>query len=75
MRLPPQRWRCWQKALRQTETAAVQATATNLLGVVRPALVQLETCLRQAKSNQRVLEVNLREVERLYDVSLVNPVK
>jgi hypothetical protein len=25
--------------------------------------------------NQRVLEVNLREVERLYDVSLVNPVK
>jgi len=45
--------------------AATQATATNLLGVVRPALGHLETCRRQAKCNQHVLEVFLFGARRM----------
>jgi hexosaminidase len=35
---------------------AIQATASNLLTIVQPALEHLETCLWQAKCNQHVLE-------------------
>src|ERR1019366_5044554 len=38
-------------------TAAIQATASNLLAIVRPALGHLKTWLQQAKCNQHVLEV------------------
>ncbi len=45
--------------------AAIQATASNLLAIVRPALGHLETCLGQAKCNQHVLEVFLFGARRM----------
>ena len=45
--------------------AAIQATSSNLLAIVRPALGHLETCLRQAKCNQQVLEVFLFGARRM----------
>src|ERR1019366_1761128 len=50
--------RFWEKDyVPNAGTAAIQATASNLLAIVRPALGHLETCLSQAKCNQHVLEV------------------
>jgi hypothetical protein len=58
--------RFWEKDfIPKAGIAAVQATASNLLAVVRPALRHLETCRRQAKSNQHVLEVFLFGARRM----------
>lgn len=44
---------------------AVQATATNLLAVVRPAIQHLETCRREARCNQPLLEALLFGARRM----------
>src|ERR1035437_9182684 len=52
--------RFWEKDYIPTAApAAIQATASNLLAIVRPALGHLESCRQQAKCNQHVLEVFL----------------
>jgi hypothetical protein len=52
--------RFWEKDYVPTAApAAIQATASNLLAIVRPALGHLESCRQQAKCNQHVLEVFL----------------
>jgi hexosaminidase len=52
--------RFWeQDYVPRASPVAVQATASNLLAIVRPALGHLGTCLQQAKCNQHVLEVFL----------------
>ena len=58
--------RFWEKDyVPNAGTAAIQATASNLLAIVRPALGHLETCLGQAKCNQHVLEVFLFGAHRM----------
>ena len=58
--------RFWEKDfVPNAGTAAIQATASNLLAIVRPALGRLETCLSQAKCNQHVLEVFLFGAHRM----------
>ena len=58
--------RFWEKDfVPNAGPAAIQATASNLLAIVRPALGHLETCLRQAKCNQHVLEVFLFGARRM----------
>ncbi len=58
--------RFWEKDfVPKTSPAAIQATASNLLSVVRPALRHLETCLGQAQCNQHVLEVFLFGARRM----------
>jgi hexosaminidase len=61
-RLPPMKGmfnaRFWEKDfVPKASPAAIQATGSNLLAIVRPALAHLEACRRDAKCNQRVLEV------------------
>jgi hexosaminidase len=58
--------RFWEKDfVANAGPAAIQATSSNLLITVRPALGHLETCLRQAKCNQHVLEVFLFGARRM----------
>jgi hypothetical protein len=58
--------RFWEKDYVPTAApAAIQATASNLLAIVRPALGRLESCRQQAKCNQRVLEVFLFGARRM----------
>jgi hexosaminidase len=58
--------RFWEKDfVPNAGPASIQATASNLLGVVRPALGHLESCLRQATCNQQVLEVFLFGARRM----------
>ena len=58
--------RFWEKDfVPKAGPAAIQATASNLLITVRPALRHLESCLRQAKCNQHVLEVFLFGARRM----------
>ncbi|MEI7940396.1 MAG: glycoside hydrolase family 20 zincin-like fold domain-containing protein [Verrucomicrobiota bacterium] len=45
--------------------AATQATATNVLAIVRPALAHLQICREEAKCNQHVLEVFLFGARRM----------
>jgi hypothetical protein len=58
--------RFWEKDfVANAGPAAIQATSSNLLAIVRPALRHLESCLRQAKCNQHVLEVFLFGARRM----------
>ena len=58
--------RFWEKDFIPTAApAAIQATASNLLAIVRPALGHLESCRQQAKCNQHVLEVFLFGARRM----------
>ena len=58
--------RFWEKDfVANAGPSAIQATSSNLLAIVRPALGHLETCLRQAKCNQHVLEVFLFGARRM----------
>ena len=58
--------RFWEKDfVPKAGPVAIQATASNLLAIVRPALAHLEACLQQAKCNQRVLEVFLFGARRI----------
>ena len=58
--------RFWEKDfVPKAGPAAIQATASNLLAIVRPALGHLETCLQEAKCNQHVLEVFLFGARRM----------
>ena len=58
--------RFWeQDFVPKANPVAIQATASNLLSIVRPALGHLENCLRQAKCNQHVLEVFLFGARRM----------
>ena len=58
--------RFWEKDfVPKAGPAAIQATATNLLAIVRPALAHLEACRQQAKCNQHVLEVFLFGARRM----------
>ena len=58
--------RFWEKDfVPKAGSTAIQATASNLLGIVRPALEHLEACRRQAKCNQHVLEVFLFGARRM----------
>jgi hypothetical protein len=58
--------RFWEKDfVPKAGPVAIQATASNLLAIVRPALGHLEACLQQAKCNQHVLEVFLFGARRM----------
>ena len=58
--------RFWERDfVPKASPAAIQATASNLLSIVRPALRHLETCRRQAKCNQHVLDVFLFGARRM----------
>ena len=58
--------RFWEKDfVPKAGSVATQATASNLLAMVRPALGHLENCLQQAKCNQHVLEVFLFGARRM----------
>ncbi|MCX6927499.1 MAG: family 20 glycosylhydrolase, partial [Verrucomicrobia bacterium] len=69
-RLPPMKGmlngRFWEKDfVPKASPIAIQATASNLLTVVRPALEHLEACRHEAKCNQQVLEVFLFGARRM----------
>ena len=49
----------------QASPAAVQAAATNLLALVRPALQHLEACRGEARCNQQVLDAFLFGARRM----------
>ena len=58
--------RFWEKDfVPKAASAAIEVTASNLLAVVRPALLHLENCLGQARCNQHVLEVFLFGARRM----------
>jgi len=58
--------RFWEKDFTpKAGPAAIQAAASNLLAIVRPALRHLESCRRQAQCNQHVLEVFLFGARRM----------
>ena len=49
----------------KTSPAAIRATASNLLAVVRPAIEHLEACRREARCNQHVLDAYLFGARRM----------
>lgn len=58
--------RFWEKDfVPQAKGAAIQARASNLLAVVRPAIEHLETCRQQAVCSQHVLDVFLLGSRRM----------
>ncbi len=58
--------RFWEKDFTpQAQPAAVQARASKLLSLVRPAIENLETCRRQAVCNQHLLDVFLLGSRRM----------
>jgi hexosaminidase len=58
--------RFWEKDfVPKAGPVAIQATASNLLVIVRPALGHLESCFQQAKCNQHVVEVFLFGARRM----------